>query len=217
MDSAAIEKRIAKLQAAWRQWAFYGADTPEQRSAVEERLAEREAFAREMIARFPHQFRTPRGREDFFASSPSLMPGWVPIFVRLCEAVENELDDVSRRRFAWTQAKQKFAGFRAYYLMTGRKPRITVDQLTPVSIVTLAPTPRDNIEARIDAAIERAAAEASDTCELCGTRPAKVYQWGWHCVLCDAHYRDAEERDRPERERQEARLREREEKARRSP
>lgn len=217
MDKLGIEKRIAKLQAGWRQWAFYGADTPEQRSAVEARLAEREAFAREMLTRFPDQFRTPRGREDFFVSSPSLLPGWMPTFIRLVEAVDRELDDLSRRRFAWVQAKQKLAEFRAYYVMTGRKPRITVDQLTPGSIVTLAPAPRDNIEARIDAAIERASAEAATTCEKCGTRSARVYRYGWHCVLCNQHYRQAEERDRPERERQEARLREREEKARRSP
>jgi hypothetical protein len=164
VDKLGIDRRIAKLQAAWRVWAFYKADTDQARAAVEERLAEREAFAREMIARFSHQFRTPRGREDFFASSPSLMPGWVPIFVRLCEAAENDLDDVSRRRFGWVQVKQKFAGFRAYYVMTGRKPRMTVDQLTPDSIVTMAPSARDDVERQIDAAIERAAAEAAGTC-----------------------------------------------------
>ena len=212
-----IEKRMKKLQAAWRVWAFYRADTPEKRAAVEERLADREAFAREMIARFPFQFRTPRAREDFFISSPLLLPGWMPIFVRLCEAVDHELDDVNRRRFAWLQVKQKYAGLRAYWIMAGRKPRITVDAQMPGYIVTMDQAPRDDVEARIVAAIERAAVEASDTCEKCGSRPAKVYGWGWHVVLCDQHYAETEERDRPEREAQERRQRERKQKQQGAP
>jgi hypothetical protein len=41
---------------------------------------------------------------------------------------------------------------------------MTVDQLTPDSIVTMAPSARDDVERQIDAAIERAAAEAAGTC-----------------------------------------------------
>ena len=85
--------------------------------------------------------------------------------------------------------KEKFGGLRVYWRM-GSKPRLWVDfQVPGEGVIMLRPkAKKTSAAARIERLIAGAAAEAADTCEVCGRHPAKLALVdGWFATLCDEH------------------------------
>jgi hypothetical protein len=198
---AGVEGRIAKLRAGWEEFAFVDATNDAAREAARERLRARVTLARDLIARFPTQFRPSPTWGDFFHFGPEIAPGWIPIFVRLVADVQLELDKASElgRRFRWTQVKEKYAEMRAYWQLAGRRRRLIADLQLGRSRMRLEPSPRGTLEQRIAELVHAAELEASRTCETCGSQPARIYRFGWWTNLCTQHYHERKARDREAR------------------
>lgn len=96
-------------------------------------------------------------------------PGWTNIVERLCQSIDEVLEDEDRPNFHWVQIKEKYGGLRAYYV------------------------PRDAPQKKlIDALIKTAESESESTCEECGQPGTTVsVRKGWMRTLCIKHQNDA--------------------------
>lgn len=149
----------------------------------------RERALADLRARFGYMFEPTKEWPDFFRFNPAIGDGWMPIFVRLCEAVDRVLIPEEKPRFRWHQVKQKYAGLRAYWGLEGRALNIYVDVTEPgVGVTTGIYGPADNLAARLMPLIRTAEDEAARTCETCGTQPASVDRTGGYLMtLCRVH------------------------------
>lgn len=145
--------------------------------------------------RFPHMFHPTPERPDFFRFSPAIGDGWLPIFIRLCEATDGVLRPDEKPLWRWHQVKEKFGGLRTYGSLLGEEPPLYLDMVEPGVGVTSAVFGRDNgIWQRVMPLIRAAEAEAANTCERCGAQPASIDRTGGYLLtLCRTH---AEERQR---------------------
>jgi len=199
--SGDIDKRIAKLRQSWEDFAFHDARDEPARDSTRARLAAREILTRDLITRYPTQFRISRTWGDFFTFGPEIAGGWLPIFVRLVADVQRALERFPQLgpRFRWTQVKEKHAELRAYWQMGGRRMRLMVELDLGRSRIRAEPSPRGKLEALIARLVRAAELEASNTCETCGRKPAHVYRFGWWTNLCAKHYSERKARDREAR------------------
>lgn len=140
-----------------------------QDKAVDLQQAQREYEAKlaSLMQRYPKLFRKNLRAQYMYA----IEDGWFGIIENLCAEVDTVLDERERRFFHWLQIKEKIGELRVY----------------PECRVRL----RDETEVRIYTLVEKAAAEASRTCQYCGkpgrTRRAKT---GWILTVCDEHARE---------------------------
>jgi hypothetical protein len=96
-------------------------------------------------------------------------PGWTNIVERLCQSIDEVLEDEDRPNFHWVQIKEKYGGLRAYYV------------------------PKDVRQKNlIDALIKTAESESESTCEECGQPGTTVsVRQGWVRTLCVKHHNEA--------------------------
>ena len=128
------------------------------------------------VLRFPYQFRRD-GEHDFFLFSPAIGSGWMPIFERLCEAVDRELTEEEKGTFRWTQVKEKMGTFRAHFTVG-----VPEWELPPG---TVRSAKEIDVFRRVLGLIERAERDAGETCERCGASPAAIdTTGGWLQTLC---------------------------------
>lgn len=167
---------------------------------LEELRKEHRAACASLLERFPYMFTPIHGEEryDFFWSSPAIGPGWMPIFERLCNSVDQALTGPEKVCFHWTQVKQKWGGFRAYWMMIGRRVDVHIDVHTPDGVMHIRPKPKDEIGQRIERLIIEAEREAAATCEICGHSPARLDRTRSYVrTLCEEHIAQQQKEVRP--------------------
>ena len=118
----------------------------------------------------------------------SVHAGWLPILNALCERVGEELTPFERRRFRWSQIKQKWGELRAYFDLDGELARVHVDIACPGELVHMVSGMDDPLATKIDALIAEAVEKAATTCEYCGA-PGRRSQAssGYVHVACETH------------------------------
>jgi hypothetical protein len=159
------------------------------RESTEEAERRRKELLERLAAAYPYMFRRMNGREDFFRFNPAIGAGWFDIFERLCAAINEALTAAQKKRFRIVQVKEKFGGLRVYWRI-GSRARLWADiQVPGEGVITLKPkAKKSSVAARIDQLITHATAEAANTCEACGRRPAKLHLVdGWFTTMCDEH------------------------------
>lgn len=151
-----------------------------------------------LVARFPYMFEPTEERSDFFEFSPAIGHGWLPIFVRLCEAVDGALLFNERQRFRWHQVKEKFGGLRAYWGLIGNPPTLYLDIVGPgAGTASAVFGGDDDVTRRVMPLIRAAEKEAANTCERCGVQPASIDSASWYLqTLCAKHRAARRKEDR---------------------
>lgn len=116
--------------------------------------------ARRIMQRFPNIF----GPGPWAGENNGLLaygfecgPGWYPLLERLCSDLSKIVQEDDLKEFQVIQVKQKLGTLRFY--VRGGSAR-TFDR------------------------IRKGEREAADTCERCGTRPAKLYSLSGFLVTC---------------------------------
>ena len=146
-----------------------------------------EAEVRARIAaletKFAHQFERSPGH--WLGIDVGL--GWIDIVEALCARIDRELTPFERRRFRWSQIKQKWAELRAYYHLDGSLARLHVDVAGPMERLHFVAGKNDPLSTKVDAFIREAAEAASRTCEVCGAPGRRSKQGGWFLVACQRH------------------------------
>jgi hypothetical protein len=100
--------------------------------------------------------------------------GWFPGFVSLCESIDVLLGP-DKRKFHWTQLKEKMGSGRYHFAIQSREPIVDSGLL-----------------ARIRKLIENAEAQTLDMCIYCGEPGALHNHKGYLSVRCDLHRKLAE-------------------------
>lgn len=146
-----------------------------------------EAEVRARIAsvekKFAHQLEKSRGH--WLGIDVGL--GWIDIVEALCARIDRELTPFERRRFRWSQIKQKWGELRAYYHLDGALARLHVDVATPTERLHFVAGKDDPLSIKVDAFVLEAAEQASRTCEICGAPGSRSRQGGWILIACETH------------------------------
>jgi len=131
--------------------------------------------------RFPYMF-----AGDYIGLS--MTHGWEPMFVKLCEDIDALLGD-DKRKFHWTQLKEKFGSARFHWSMDNA--RIASDLINPERLA-IAKQAATSLREKIALLVGEAQAKTQHMCVVCG-QPGKVDPAGIHMlVLCDEHIRQRE-------------------------
>lgn len=143
----------------------------------------------ELRQRFPYMFEATEERPHVPALVPEFEDGWLPIFVRLCEAVDAVLLPEEKPVFRWHQVKQKWGRARFYWGIVGKESTLYVDFFMPgVGISTAIEELDDDVTRRVMPLIRAAEDEAANTCEWCEAQPAAIDRTGGYWMtLCADH------------------------------
>ena len=115
----------------------------------------------------------------------SMAHGWEPLFETLCVDIDALLGD-DKRKFHWTQLKEKFGCARFHWSMDNA--RIASDLISPERL-EVAKTSATTLREKIALLVGEAQAQAQHMCIVCG-QPGKVDPAdNYMLVLCDEHIR----------------------------
>jgi hypothetical protein len=143
---------------------------------------------KQLKARFPYQF---AGQNIGL----SISRGWFPLFEQLCEDIDRTLGE-DKRKFHWTQLKEKFGSARFYFSLGG-KSAVFVDMINPdageASTFVLPAKVRDEemaaLHRQITSLVDAATAKTHDLCIVCGAPGAQDRHDQYLLVLCQDHAR----------------------------
>ena len=135
----------------------------------------------QLKARFPYMFQGEAISMEFY-------DGWLPIFMEVCEQIDEVLGE-DKRGFYWRQVKEKFGSARFYYRL-GKSKRLVVDLIDGQgghALIKKATKDGDSVADRIDAIVDQAEAKTCTTCMVCGA-PAQTKPYdGYYMTVCEAH------------------------------
>ena len=115
----------------------------------------------------------------------SMAHGWEPLFETLCVDIDALLGD-DKRKFHWTQLKEKFGCARFHWSMDNA--RIASDLISPERL-EVAKTSATTLREKIALLVSEAQAKTQHMCIVCG-QPGKVDPAdNYMLVLCDEHIR----------------------------
>jgi len=141
---------------------------------------ELDATVERLKARFLYQFHEANG-------GYSVDPGWLPIFTRLCEGVDQALSKKSKSFFYWVQWKEKFGSLRAYF--EGGPTYVDffgIDGHHHLEVPTATNAGIDDVEAKqIQNLVHAAETESARTCMFCGAPGRRRTDQPWIVTACD--------------------------------
>lgn len=100
-----------------------------------------------------------------------ILPGWIPLVDRLCENIQDIVDDTKGFQVIVDQVKEKFGGLRFYVSFQTADPTGKIYEKTRENIMDL---------------IDDAETESLKICEYCG-EPGKIGGTGWIKTTCEKH------------------------------
>lgn len=138
--------------------------------------------------RYPYMFAGP-------AVGISIPRGWMPIFEKLCEDIDVALG-TKKRKFHFTQCKQKFGAARWYWSLKGGGGTVRVNVIAEKGEVLKSwSSPREDmvpvpIDHQIDDLVQTATGKTHHTCMACGDPGDPTDNEGLIQILCERHARD---------------------------
>jgi hypothetical protein len=149
---------------------------------------------KELEARFPYMF---QGKHIGI----SVARGWLPMFSKLCEAIDNELGD-DKQGFHWRQVKEKFGSGRFYFQFGRTKQTMQMDLFDSEGGLSFKAeekprkpkSAKQEVQKRIGEMIHKAEAHTNQICIVCGKEAAdRDSTGGYLLVLCESHIKQRHE------------------------
>ena len=132
----------------------------------------------ELVKQFPRLFRGVRLR-----AYRALSPGWHGLVVELFIDIDRMLDDRAAKRFEVLRIDERFAGLRIYWRLNAPQPHL-IELFGRTRPVDVRAKRIDALFERVKARVNRAAVQASATCQLCGQPGSSGNTKGWTQTLC---------------------------------